>query len=79
MIGFLSLEPRKRCKNAYLRLTVNAVSGVGLCLLPLIDTNPMIRDSYLRSSWMLPTICIVLFVSVVSNHLRIWSTRVEEE
>ncbi|KAF2267613.1 hypothetical protein CC78DRAFT_541554 [Lojkania enalia] len=71
VIGFISLPAHKRRVSEYIRFAVNLVCGVGLCLVTLIKYNTVAQGNYLGSAWMVPTICIVLFVCVVVNHIRL--------
>jgi hypothetical protein len=67
----LSLPHHKKTASQYIRLGTNVLSGIGLCLLSTIKYNIQLRDTYLSSAWMIPTICLVYFVNVVITHIRI--------
>ena len=69
-LGFLSLPKHQRRIAEYVRLGVNAVFGLALCLLSTIRYNDGNMYRYLRSAWMIPTICLILFICVVVSHVR---------
>jgi uncharacterized integral membrane protein len=70
LIGFISLPASRRHKSEYMRLAVNAVCGLTLCLITLVNTNAVTQERYMESAWMLPVICILLFIDVVAIHAR---------
>jgi hypothetical protein len=43
--------------------------GIGLCLVSLIRFNQDSMYKFLGSAWMIPTICLTLFVCVISSHI----------
>ena len=61
------------------RAIFKALCSVALCFICLVHLNYTVRKSYMESAWMLPTLCIVLFISVVSEHVRPWWATREEE
>ncbi|KAF2250693.1 hypothetical protein BU26DRAFT_424254 [Trematosphaeria pertusa] len=71
ILGFLSLPASQRRVSQYVRLGVNLVFGVGLCLISTLKYNWDLKANYLSSPWMIPTLCIVYFVCVVVNHISL--------
>lgn len=71
IIGLLSLPVHKRNLSGYIRLGINAAAGVGLCMTTLIRHNETALGNYMSSPWMIPTICIVMFICVLVNHVRL--------
>ncbi|KAL1601471.1 hypothetical protein SLS60_006386 [Paraconiothyrium brasiliense] len=71
VLGYLSLPASQRRVSSYVRLGVNLIFGVGLCLVATLKFNEALEENYLASAWMIPTICLVYFVCVVINHIRI--------
>ncbi|KAH7125605.1 bacterial low temperature requirement A protein-domain-containing protein [Dendryphion nanum] len=70
LIAGLSLPKHERRAVEFIRLGVNMAGGVGLCLVTLIRHNDTSLSNYMASAWMIPTVCLTLFVCVVSNHIR---------
>ncbi|KAJ4287620.1 hypothetical protein N0V90_012323 [Kalmusia sp. IMI 367209] len=70
VLGFLSLPASQRRLSTYIRLGVNFVFGAGLCLLSTLKFNSNLQENYLSSAWMIPTVCLVYFICVVVNHIR---------
>ncbi|KAJ4347952.1 uncharacterized protein N0V89_009324 [Didymosphaeria variabile] len=71
VLGYLSLPASQRRVSSYVRLCVNFIFGVGLCLVATLKLNEPLEENYLASAWMIPTICLVYFVCVVTNHIRV--------
>jgi hypothetical protein len=71
ILGFLSLPKHKHTISNYIRLGINAAAGLGLCLVVLIKYNAQSLDNYMSSAWMIPTICLVMFICVLVNHVRL--------
>ncbi|KAF2274201.1 uncharacterized protein EI97DRAFT_422655 [Westerdykella ornata] len=71
LLGGLSLPARQRKPSQYIRLGINGSCGLGLCLISLIKFNKDHEANYLVSVWMIPTLCIVYFVCVLANHVRL--------
>ncbi|KAF2003054.1 hypothetical protein P154DRAFT_487403 [Amniculicola lignicola CBS 123094] len=70
-LGFFSLPASQRKVSSYIRLGFNAAVGIGMCLVSIIKTNEVHEQNYLISAWMIPTLCILLFLCVVANHIRL--------
>lgn len=70
-IGGLSLPAHKRRPSEYIRLGVNGLCGLGLCLVSLIKYNWNLKLSYLESAWMIPCLVLTYFLCVIANHVRI--------
>lgn len=70
IMGFLSLPMRERRASSYARLGAIGALGLGLALVSLIRYTPDNMYSYLSSAWMIPTICLTLFICVVISHIR---------
>jgi hypothetical protein len=70
LIGFIALPASRRHISEYMRIAVNAVCGLTLCLITLVNTNAVTQERYMESAWMLPVICILLFIDVVAIHAR---------
>ncbi|KAF2121199.1 bacterial low temperature requirement A protein-domain-containing protein [Lophiotrema nucula] len=70
-LAFLSLPARQRRPSEYARLGFNFLCGIGLCLITLIKYNTGNEADYITGSWMIPTLCIVLFVCVIVGHVRV--------
>jgi hypothetical protein len=71
LLGALSLPAHQRKPSTYIRLGINGICGLGLCLISLIKFNFDEKMNYLSSPWMIPTLCLVLFFCVVVNHVRL--------
>ncbi|KAF2015331.1 hypothetical protein BU24DRAFT_450068 [Aaosphaeria arxii CBS 175.79] len=69
--GFLSLPKSGRRMSEYIRLGANAAFSVGLCLITLLRYNDTSLSNFMMSAWMIPLICIVYFLCVLGNHLRL--------
>ncbi|KAH7068436.1 hypothetical protein BKA63DRAFT_581897 [Paraphoma chrysanthemicola] len=69
-IGIISLPARRRQKSEYIRLAVNGICGLVLCLITLVHTSAVTQERYLESAWMLPVICIITFIDVLALHIR---------
>ncbi|KAH7392951.1 hypothetical protein BKA66DRAFT_411624 [Pyrenochaeta sp. MPI-SDFR-AT-0127] len=70
-LGFISLPKQERRVPAYARFAINAAAGLGLCLISTIRFNDASMYNFLGSAWMIPTICIVLFLCVVLTHVTL--------
>lgn len=73
VISTLSLTAEKRKRSQYIRIGLAFAAGVALCLITLLRYNADARGNYMASAWMVPTLCIVYFVCVVANHIRVQS------
>ncbi|KAF2728351.1 hypothetical protein EJ04DRAFT_415106, partial [Polyplosphaeria fusca] len=71
VLGFLSLPKHERKLSTYIRMGVNGAFGLGLCLVTLIKFDALDEANYLFSAWMIPTICIILFLCVIVNHAHL--------
>ena len=54
----------------YIRLAVTTLLGTGLALVATIRFNEDNELSFLASSWMIPTICLISFFAVVVTHIK---------
>ncbi|KAH8712198.1 bacterial low temperature requirement A protein-domain-containing protein [Phaeosphaeriaceae sp. PMI808] len=64
-LGYLALPVHHRRIGPSVRLAITGALGVALCLVALIRFNNHELTAFLGSSWMIPTICLVLFICVV--------------
>lgn len=71
VLGFISLPKHERRVAQYVPLGVNALFGIGLCLVSVIRYSDNNMRAFLGSVWMVPTICLTLFFCVVINHIRL--------
>jgi hypothetical protein len=69
MLGYFSLTRHQRRAGNLVRLAITAGMGIGLCLVSLIRFSEESMYKFLGSAWMIPTICLTLFVCVVSSHI----------
>lgn len=69
-IGIISLPASRRQRSEYIRLAVNGICGLVLCLITLVNTSAVTQERYLESAWMLPVICIITFVDILALHVR---------
>lgn len=67
VLAWLSEKPKKL--GDYVRSSANFVVGLGLCLLSLMSFSEA-EGNFAFSSWVLPTLCLSLFLVVVVNHVR---------
>ncbi|KAF2688479.1 hypothetical protein K458DRAFT_440113 [Lentithecium fluviatile CBS 122367] len=70
-LGFLSLPASQKTASQHIRLGINFVLGVGLCLISTIKYNYTNKQNYMWSPWMIPTLCILYFICVVINHVSL--------
>jgi hypothetical protein len=70
LIQYLSLKKEHRSRIEIYRSMFKGVCRAALCLICLVHTNHAARKSYMESAWMLPTLCIVLFLCVVARHVH---------
>jgi hypothetical protein len=70
-LGALSLPAHQRKPSTYIRLGIQGLCGVGLCLISTLKYNWDLKSEYLGSAWMIPTICLVLFGCVIAQHVRL--------
>ncbi|KAF2710708.1 hypothetical protein K504DRAFT_489740 [Pleomassaria siparia CBS 279.74] len=70
-LGYLSLPAYKRTLSGYIRLAINFVAGIGLCMVTIIEVNEDSLATYMASAWIIPTVCITMFVCVLANHVRL--------
>lgn len=66
---FIISRSRKWTPFNYVRKGINFLVGIGLCLVPLITTNPETMSTFTLTPWPLPTIVLTFFVILVINHL----------
>ncbi|CAN9221974.1 unnamed protein product [Alternaria sp. RS040] len=66
IIAFISLLDKKRHLRQYMRLLFSVILGFAICLICLVNTNKPSQKHYMESNWMLPTICIIFAVCVLS-------------
>jgi hypothetical protein len=71
VLGGLSLPAHQKTASQFIRLGINVVCGVGLCLLSLLKFNSELGPNYMLSAWMVPTLCLVYFVNVIITHVRV--------
>jgi hypothetical protein len=67
-LGLLSLPKVQRRLSVYIRSAICIALGVALCCLSAIRYNDGQMIAWLGSAWMIPTICLVLFVCVIVSH-----------
>ncbi|OAL55498.1 hypothetical protein IQ07DRAFT_607828 [Pyrenochaeta sp. DS3sAY3a] len=68
LLGYISLPPKDRRIAVYARLLINTALGTALCLVSVVRFSQNNLYYYLGSAWIIPTICLTLFVCVVVNH-----------
>ncbi|KAF1844808.1 uncharacterized protein K460DRAFT_283106 [Cucurbitaria berberidis CBS 394.84] len=71
LLGFISLPKQERRFPIYARLAINTAAGIGLCLISTIRYSDGSLYNFLGSAWIIPTICLVLFICVVLNHVTL--------
>ncbi|CAO2648353.1 Nn.00g076200.m01.CDS01 [Neocucurbitaria sp. VM-36] len=71
LLGFISLPKRDHRVPIYARLAINSAAGIALCLISTVRFNDGNLYNYLGSAWIIPTICLALFVCVVLNHVTL--------
>jgi hypothetical protein len=59
-LGWLSLPAEQKKLSQYVRLGINGVFGIGLCLISTMKYNEDTKTNYMWSPWMIPTICILV-------------------
>jgi uncharacterized integral membrane protein len=69
IIALVSLQPDKRNRREYMRLSFHTFCGFAICLICLINTNKPSQKNYMKGAWMLPTICIIFFACVVMKQV----------
>ena len=70
-LGVLSLPKNERRVSVYIRSAICAAFGVALCCISTIRYSEKEMYAYLGSAWMIPTICLTLFLCVVITHVRL--------
>jgi low temperature requirement protein LtrA len=70
-LGWLSLPASQKKTSQYIRLGINFVFGIGLCLISTINYNDTRKKNYMWSPWMIPTICILVSGSLCSLSSRL--------
>lgn len=70
-LGVLSLPKHERRISVYIRSAICTAFGISLCCLSAIRYNNGQMIAWLGSAWMIPTICLVLFVCVIITHVRL--------
>ncbi|KAF2203015.1 hypothetical protein GQ43DRAFT_412506 [Delitschia confertaspora ATCC 74209] len=70
VLSMLSFTPEQRRALQYFRQGLNFLLGLGLCLLSTMKYTDA-SGKYASSPWMIPTLCIVFFICLVVNHVRI--------
>ncbi|KAF2627106.1 hypothetical protein BU25DRAFT_411189 [Macroventuria anomochaeta] len=70
-LGFLSLPQHQRGMSTFVRSSICAVIGVALCCISAIRYSEKEMYAYLGSAWMIPTICLAMFICVVVSHVRL--------
>ncbi|KAK8054556.1 hypothetical protein PG994_009623, partial [Apiospora phragmitis] len=68
----LTLPRRRRSSFNYIRLSLFVLAGLFLSLFPLISISKdkAGEDNFIQGPWVLPTICLVVFVVFVLTHLH---------
>jgi hypothetical protein len=69
LIGGLSLTKPERRAGPIVRLAVTGALGLGLALVSTIRFDTSAMYNYLGSAWMIPTICMTMFICVVVDHI----------
>ena len=66
---FIVSRTKKFTLFNYVRIGLNMLLALGLCLVTLLGLNENDMDAYNNTPWIMPTICLTFFIVLVVNHL----------
>ena len=72
MAILIALAKKGKCAGDYAAIVLRLVVGCGLAMISLVELNLAAKQNFLYSAWMLPSVCMGLFVVVLLDGVFGW-------